>query len=211
MFVIKPYILFVFFPGIIAWVLLKRNVQLRLLITTAIYLVYAAIIFFMAPQISGSRVSELLSSKQNEFYMVASRDNAGSVIKIPPLQGNNESLFGNMPQAFATTFFRPVIGESKNPLILIASVENLAIFLFVIACLLSIRKDPAKKKPALFYAALFFGVAIFVLAGLVTPVMGALVRYKVPALPFLMFAAAVLCLRKWIYWKPAVLVKNKWL
>jgi ABC-type polysaccharide/polyol phosphate export permease len=36
-----------------------------------------------------------------------------------------------------------------------------------------------------FYPALFFVVTMFVMIGLVTPIIGAIVRYKVPALPFL--------------------------
>ena len=36
--------------------------------------------------------------------------------------------------------------------------------------------------------ALLFSLSIFTLTGLVTPILGAIVRYKVPALPFFLFA-----------------------
>ena len=45
---------------------------------------------------------------------------------------------------------------------------------------------------SIFYSCMFAVIFMFVLTGLITPVMGAMVRYKVPALPFLMIMLIML-------------------
>ncbi|QQR94329.1 MAG: hypothetical protein IPJ93_10715 [Bacteroidota bacterium] len=44
-----------------------------------------------------------------------------------------------------------------------------------------------KQAYPLFWVAVFYTLSLFELIGLVTPVMGAIVRYKIQALPFLFF------------------------
>ena len=80
---------------------------------------------------------------------------------------------------------RPTLLESKNPLLLAAGLENA---LILVCLILAIYFYFNKKNPMLsdlYFPALFFVVIIFVMIGLVTPIIGAIVRYKVPALPFL--------------------------
>ena len=49
-----------------------------------------------------------------------------------------------------------------------------------------------KSMHSLVFMAVAFAVVILLLTGLVTPVVGAIVRYKVPALPFLACALIAL-------------------
>ncbi len=47
-------------------------------------------------------------------------------------------------------------------------------------------KKPTTNYLNLFFFSLFFVVIVYILIGLTTPVFGAIVRYKVPALPFVL-------------------------
>jgi hypothetical protein len=54
-----------------------------------------------------------------------------------------------------------------------------------------------------------FGVSIFVLSGWVTPIIGALVRYKVPGLPFVLFIFLSVSYRKWMDGGNWLFTRNK--
>jgi hypothetical protein len=67
-----------------------------------------------------------------------------------------------------------------------AAVENALFLIFLIIGLFFI--DLKKMKDPWFWFCLSFILILFVLVGLTTPVLGALVRYKMPALPFIFIA-----------------------
>lgn len=202
LFLIKPYIIFMIFPGVVSWVLFQKFKTHKLLQIAAIYLFYGILICTFSKEILGRDIPDLLTSKQQEFYFVAEREHANSLISIPQLNGTYSSLVLNAPSAIITSIFRPHILEVKNPLMLFAALENTLIIVLVVWTLIVIPREYKKKFPDLFYIALFFSFAIFVLTGLVTPILGAVVRYKVPALPFFLFALVTLIPSKYLKYQP---------
>ncbi|MCB0756656.1 MAG: hypothetical protein KDB98_13730, partial [Flavobacteriales bacterium] len=76
------------------------------------------------------------------------------------------------------------------PFMLLSGIENIIVILLLLA-MVSYFDRTALSNPV-FWIAVSFAFSILVLTGLVTPVVGAIVRYKVPALPF--FACALLAL-----------------
>jgi hypothetical protein len=205
LFLIKPYIIFMMIPGVTAWLMFKYFPSRRLVVLLSTYAIYAAIMIFSAEVILGQKIPNLLTSKQNEFYFVAERDHANSVIEIPRLDGSYLSMIRNAPQAFINVLFRPSILEIKNPLMLFAAAENLFLIIFILFAVLMAIKYNLQKLPDLFYIAFFFSSAIFVLTGLVTPILGAVVRYKVPAYPFFLFVVIA------IIPEQVASIKLKWL
>lgn len=142
-----------------------------------------------------------LSQKQMEFNKLAyghATDAynrpipvAKSVIKINTLEPTFLSFLKNSPQALSNTFLRPFIWECKSGMMLVAGIENLLILLFIMLCIIFIK--PLSSIPweyVLF--CLSFVVIQFLIIGCTTPVLGAIARYKVPALPFLMIAFLLL-------------------
>ncbi|MES2837795.1 MAG: hypothetical protein V4667_09755 [Bacteroidota bacterium] len=112
---------------------------------------------------------------------------SNSRINIPNLEPNIFSVIKNAPVALFNSIFRPFIWEAKNILSLIAAGENL-LFLLAIALSLLFFKIPVKNNLDVWFFCLSFSSILFILIGLTTPVIGAIVRYKIPALPFfLMF------------------------
>jgi len=105
------------------------------------------------------------------------------LLPIHPLLPSYSSLLHNLPEAFWNVLMRPYFFESFSPLILLAGIENLLIFVCMLFCLFTIKRSWPLQS--LFFLALGFVLICFSLTGLVTPVSGAIVRYKMPALPFL--------------------------
>ena len=64
-----------------------------------------------------------------------------------------------------------------------ASLENVLIIIVLLATLIFVRLRNLSQPDV--WCCTSFIVILFVLIGLTTPVLGALVRYKVPGLPFL--------------------------
>jgi hypothetical protein len=138
---------------------------------------------------------QILSQKQEDFNKLAGGlqtglnnkpiPKAGSVIKINKIEPTFLSFVKNSPQAFVNTLLRPFVWESRSPIILMASIENMVVILFIILCLLFSK--PFKKtgwQYVLF--CLSFSVIQLLFIGSTIPVVGAIVRYKVPVLPFLL-------------------------
>lgn len=126
------------------------------------------------------------SSDTNTYWVFYDQAAAGSFIKIPVLDGTFLSILENSPAAFATIYFRPFIFESKNPMMMLAAIENSLIILIALTCIFfCYRNIPVRH---LLYLCIIVVVLLFSLIGLTTPILGAAVRYKIPALPFLLIA-----------------------
>ena len=138
-----------------------------------------------------------LSQKQIEFNKLANGTVTDafnkpipipeSVTKINTLEPTFTSLIKNSPQAFTNTFFRPFIWELNSPMMLLAGIENLVILLFIIVCILFIKPLSQIRWEYVLFCLSFVYIQ-FLIIGSTTPIIGAIVRYKVPALPFLLIA-----------------------
>ncbi|MCF8276389.1 MAG: hypothetical protein K9J17_06620 [Flavobacteriales bacterium] len=126
----------------------------------------------------------------SELTVLLDYGKTGSTIEIPRLEPNAWSFLKAMPVAFINATYRPFPWEIRSPFMLLSGLENLIIGFLMILLLFYFQAE-ALRNP-IFYVSLFFALVILVLTGLVTPVVGAIVRYKVPALPFL--ACALLAL-----------------
>ncbi|MBP8669315.1 MAG: hypothetical protein KBI42_11090, partial [Bacteroidia bacterium] len=156
-----------------------------LLIFVSIVSVYYLILINLNLIMPGFGLMELLSNKQAEFVDLANDYHANSTIAINYLAPSEWNAIVNTPQALLHSFFRPYPFESKNLFILLAGFENLFFGLMMILVLLNFKIH--KQAYPLFWVAVFYTLSLFELIGLVTPVMGAIVRYKIQALPFLFF------------------------
>jgi hypothetical protein len=67
---------------------------------------------------------------------------------------------------------------------LLSAMENILLYVLIVICLIFFQRRIPHKP--VFYLCLFFFIATYTLTGLSSPVMGAMVRYKVPAMPFML-------------------------
>jgi hypothetical protein len=130
------------------------------------------------------------STDTTTYWTYYDLEPSGSRIDIPALKPTYASVIQNAPIAFANTAFRPTFLDAKNPMMLFSAIENCFFALFLILCLL-FPSSKNKNIQILCYC-LSFSILLFVLIGLTTPILGAVVRYKIPALPFFLIAFLVI-------------------
>lgn len=210
---IKSYMLFAMLPGMLTWYVIKSKLKREDEITFGnkdayrklttliapfiiVYIIYFAMLYQFSPLFTHHPVPELMVNKQTEFFNLARTENAGSFVPIPVLEPNGYSLAVNAPRAVLFTLTRPVIGETKNPMMLLASLENAAIIiLIIINFYFLLRKKCSFNGLSFILMGKLVIITLFCLIGWVTPILGAVVRYKVAALPFLM--AILVCMSPW--------------
>jgi hypothetical protein len=123
------------------------------------------------------------STDTTTYWIYYDLEPSGSKIEIPFLYPSYASILNNALVSFVNTAFRPHIAEAKNPLMLMAALENSFLLLWIFLCLGFASKKI--QNPHILFFCLSTVVLLYVLIGLTTPVLGAAVRYKAPALPFL--------------------------
>jgi hypothetical protein len=125
------------------------------------------------------------SHDQSTYTILTSNPRAGSLMETDPLQPAIVSFLKETPKAFFRSLFRPYPWEARNPLFILPALENLLLILFLLL-LIQYRKKPDYSSLAGFCLA--FSLSLLWLIGITTPVLGALVRYRAVALPFLLLA-----------------------
>lgn len=181
----KFYILAIAIPILVShfWIV-KTNEKFLLLKYFVVFFIYVFIGINTHYIIPGFDVLKILVFKQQDFIGLAHNMNSGSLIDIPLLTPDIWSFIKYAPLAFYNTLFRPYIFEADSIMILMAAIENL--FILIVIILSFVFFDSRQIHKSIFFACLFTVIFMFVLTGLITPVIGAMVRYKVPALPFFM-------------------------
>jgi len=179
----KYYVLFVIIPASVSYVfackngkILKSFIVIHCISFTFLlmnYYVFQIFPFF-----------ETIATKQNDFIkMSEALGNVGSFMDVPFLEGTPFEFLKAIPQAIYASFFRPTLWEVHNFLALIPAFENMVILLLLI--LMVKYRDKNKHFSPEILLSISFVILLFILSGLATPVIGALVRYKAPGLPFL--------------------------
>jgi hypothetical protein len=135
-------------------------------------------------------VSSISLPTDEKYEVLLDYGKTGSTIETPRLEPNLWSILKASPTALVNALFRPFPWNIRSPFMLLSGVENLILLVLIVLCI-SHFQSGAISNP-IFWVAISFSFIILVLTGLVTPVVGAIVRYKVPALPFLVCALLAL-------------------
>ncbi len=133
------------------------------------------------------------NSKDSSVYKILYRIKpANSEISIKKIEPNFIGIYSSIPFAVANVFFQPTLFSIKNVLQLFSWIENMWLLLLIVIVILFFDKKIILQKEVILLCVLF-ALIQFALIGLTTPVVGAMVRYKVTALPFL-FTICMLCI-----------------
>lgn len=201
----KPYIFIALVPGALLWFSFDK-----------IQSISSPIIkFFIAPLLIVSILgigSLALSSISDSFgqyssvekivdkAIVTQKDlkmdyNKGNTFDIGEFDGSASSIAGKFPIATFAGLFFPQLWQVKNPVMLLAAIENSFILILTILLLVKVRPRllirQIRSEPLLTFSiifSLFFSFSV----GLTTSNFGALVRYKIPAVPFYLSTVMIL-------------------
>jgi len=183
---IKIYILMAMLPALAAWLWFsvdRKKIILKFIAAHIAMVAAALALKYISPKLD---VVHYLDVKQREFFRAVEIEKPNHVLEIAPLNNSAAVIFIQSAPAFFRTLLRPHVFEASGMLILLAAAENLAILLLLILALISILKNNQTTDP-LFYFSVSFFILIFILIGLIVPVTGAIVRYKIIAIPFILY------------------------
>jgi len=180
----KGYVLICMLPAILGLILVRAAKGRRFWLWFGIPHFLAVVLLFLGPYIGdGLKVSELMQLKQEAFYNVAATSNSGSIMNLPEIRGPVSVLI-NAPHALITTYFRPWPWEWEKAVYIPAALENTVLILALLIMIWNYRKPYGLNIPILAFAGSFM-LVLGVITGEVVPVLGAVVRYKLPSLIFL--------------------------
>lgn len=203
---IKSYILIAMIPGAAIW-----YAHGRILTIKSQFIRYAIYPFMMVVSLSvGIFALSKLGSSFGDYgsmdKIVAKAQLTQEDLKRGAAYGQNfydlgkienspSALAKLMPQAVIAGLYRPFIWEARNPFIMLSGLENLFTLFLTLSILYRTRvvkmfsyigRDPILIFTLLYTIMFAFGI------GLATANFGALVRYRIPGLPFLMISLFVL-------------------
>lgn len=186
---IKAYLLILITPCLLAftWVHVT-NQKFSLLKYGFIYLIFALLFFNASYLFNGFDPVDILVMKRLNFEAFASAapEDFGSYIELPEFSSSWGDILTVSPIAAFSVFTRPFIWESNNILIMLAAIENIILFIAIAAGFRFLKWDRMAKNKNLLLFCISFVLSVFILIGLTSPVMGAIVRYKSVAIPFLL-------------------------
>jgi len=115
---------------------------------------------------------------------------------IGEIDGTFTGMLSKAPMAISASLFRPFIWEIKNPVMLLSGLENTAILIMVIFMLIKIKPRMLIRiiinQPIIVFS-LFFSMILAYSIGISTANFGALVRYKIPLIPY--FVSSILVIQ----------------
>jgi hypothetical protein len=158
-----------------------KRVGLSFVVCCLGFFAVVSLIGLVAPKYS---FVELLVQKQHDFVELAKRASAGSFIHTTKLDHNVISILYNLPFGLVNSLTRPWPGDMHGLLFIPPFLENL-IVLSLIGFVIFRPNQLNKDQKAFIWFAATFTVILFSIIGITTPIIGAIVRYKIPALPFL--------------------------
>lgn len=180
---LKEYVIISLVPALLFLAIDKLNCSKKSMISfLAVHLICGLIAFNAGVFNEAGSFLYIMSKKQTDFYNVVATTNAGSAIYIAPITDTWHLLL-HYPQAFVLTYFRPSLLDANGLLLLTTAFENLIYLLLFITATFSWRK-PTKPQSIWVLAALSFVLIIALIVGNTVPVLGAVVRYRIVALPF---------------------------
>ena len=194
---IKPYILYSLIPGCLIWLSFNRinaikSSFLRFIITPAIVSLATIITLFILNQMSdvfGKFSMDQAVAQAQIIQQDLKREEAygSNSFDIGDYDGTLSDMLQLSPMAINAALFRPYIFEGSGAALFVSAVENTIILLFSILTVINIGVFRTfryiKKDPYLIFALIFSLIFAF-MVGMSTANFGALVRYKIPCIPF---------------------------
>ena len=187
-FKVKFYVFICFFPALISYLISEKTKLKPPRLIFAFCIIIALALLIMGNMKSSYNPLKILSEKQNDFITLSELYDTGSAFKMSPIEPNIISLIKAIPMGAINGFLRPFPKNINKLLQLLPLIENILLyllFLYLSYKIVFLKIELNKDVKNILWNSLFFISMLFVLTGISTPVIGALVRYKVPGLIFI--------------------------
>ena len=188
--VLKLYVFMAFFPAIIIWMVIskwRRSLWVYLLM----YILFIAIATLIGELNPRYDFVNLIVDKQRQFIRLADFYPVNSRFDLEVLTYEFWSLLLSSPEAIFNVFTKPWPNELNSILYIPSFIENSLILLLLVTTFVYGKALKVKEWDFVIFC-LSFCIILYTVIGLTTPITGAIVRYKIPAIPFLMMAVFML-------------------
>ncbi|MGB3076264.1 MAG: hypothetical protein WBB36_13120, partial [Chitinophagales bacterium] len=203
---VKAYIIISLIPSLLMWVILTyrnhiSNKFLRVIIGPGVFFIALAFGYLLVVQL-GNEISKFSlgnvldtaeSFQQWHAHLAESEHASGYSLGVN--DNSWQSIAKTFPAAVNVTLFRPYLWEADNPVMLMAALESIFIMGFTIY--IFVRNGIKQTMGAIFTNAdVFFCFSFSILfafaVGFTSYNFGALVRYKIPCIPFFLTGLVIL-------------------
>lgn len=195
--IVKPYIFMVLMPCTMLWLAMVHVQRLRNGVLRAAFLPAAVMLMLAISagliKVLGDRLDKFAPDEALNTVMVTQSDMVRSeqygsgYFDVGPMDGTWSSVLSKFPIALNAALYRPYLWESQSLVMSIGALENL--FLMAFTILVVVRSGPLhvlrmiRTVPIVQFCIVFIVIFGFVI-GITTPNFGALVRFKIPLVPF---------------------------
>jgi len=192
LFASKIYVLPAFLPAVAyLFIIRKMKPKFQLITFGLIMLVSAVLVMFSGP-IFGYDILSTLSGKQNDFInYISLQDDPGSTYDLTRLSPDLWSFVKIIPEGLLNVFFRPFPSEINSAFMLFSFLEVLGFAVLMIIPIFFFKKPSAENLRFILFFTMFI-LFLYVVVGVYTPNTGSIVRYRIPALPFLFMILTML-------------------
>ncbi len=185
---IKFYVLVAFLPAIICFLVAHFTKVKKVFIYGGLLSCFGILVMnakYIPPHVD---MVKILERKQSDFKRLAEWQHAGSEFELTSIEPTFFGIVKVVPEGLLNCFVRPLPWNAQNAMYYPAIIENVIVLMLLIGVVLAFYFKEIYIKPEaknLLWFCFIFTLLLFTIIGITTPVAGALVRYKVPALPFL--------------------------
>jgi hypothetical protein len=199
---LKPYIFIAILPAMFFWISYLyvkniRNLALRILIAPSI-IIFGIIMSFMILSFSqsklgvyGSTQSVLKQAQLIQQDLIRVEEYGKNSYNIGKFDASLTGVIIKAPEAVIAGLFRPFIWEANNLVMFISGIENIILLVLTLFLLLRIGVKAVYKviiqEPLILFS-LIFSIILAFSVGLTAANFGALVRYRILAMPFFLLA-----------------------
>ena len=185
---LKSYVLACMVPGLAALWWCRRTGDRHALLKFGAVHLFAAVAVLAIPLVSPSfDVFSILYQKQRDMLGLVAVMEPGSYIPTSLMEPSLFGLIKEIPHALFLTFISPLVTWNVGALGLMGALENLFLLGLIPIAIFFAKPWSRIDLPMLLYCVAFC-LILGLLIGWTTPVVGALMRYRVPMLPFFSLA-----------------------
>jgi hypothetical protein len=181
-FMLRNFVIIALVPAIGGWIIAKKVNFHPLYLYSAVYLSCIILFFCIGKIIPAIDLPQAVVNKQESFFGL---EKARSFIETDTLHPSFKSFAINAPQALNHSLLRPYISDGKRMTFLYPLAFELLIYEIILFVFIFFRKKNNDIDLPFILFGIFFSTSLLLITGYITPVLGALVRYRSIYLPFL--------------------------
>lgn len=183
----KIYVALLLLAGTVLLILSSLNKNAARLGLVAFFILLASTGFYYK-----SGLCENILTKRNEFLALANIEHSGSLLDVQPMGQDCDHPGRMVTDAFINSVLRPFLWDKEKLFQLFFGVENFIFLLALLSLVSGYYKRPEGKRLWLCAFFLFFALGNYLSIGLTVPVLGAIVHYRIIALPFMLLSVLLM-------------------